>query len=284
MKVLLTMTHLLHISDTHFGTEQTPVMQAFEAHVKDHGADLVVLSGDITQRAKCTQFASAQAFIKRIKNYGVPEVLAIPGNHDIPMFNLLARIFSPYGYYRLYIDSNLAPIFENDDALIIGLNTTHPKRRKDGKVTARQIEEVAERLQKCDPKKLRIVVAHQPFGSIVASDLRNLQFGARAALERWAASGLDVVMGGHIHLPYVLPLSTQYAGLSKEIWGVQAGTTFSSRVRGRTPNSFNRIHLNKQTRQVTVERWDYAVSRTAFVRNADFHCDCLLPAVAKLIG
>ena len=114
------MTQLLHISDTHFGTEQSPVMQAFEEHVKDHGADLVVLSGDITQRAKRTQFASAQAFIKRIKDYGVPQVLAIPGNHDIPMFNLLARMFSPYGNYHMYIDSNLAPIFENDDALIIG--------------------------------------------------------------------------------------------------------------------------------------------------------------------
>jgi 3',5'-cyclic AMP phosphodiesterase CpdA len=268
------MTQLLHISDTHFGTEQTAVMQAFEAHVLDYGADLVVLSGDITQQARYSQFASAQAFINRIKNYGVPQVLAIPGNHDIPMFNLLARMFSPYGHYRRFIDSNLAPIFENDDALIIGLNTTHPKRRKDGEITARQIEEVAERLQRCDPKKLLIVVAHQPFGSIVTSDVRNLQIGARAALERWAASGLDMVMGGHIHLPYVLPLSTQYAGLPKEIWGVQAGTTLSSRIRDSVPNSFNRIDLDKQSRQITVERWDYAASRTAFVRQANFHCDC----------
>jgi 3',5'-cyclic AMP phosphodiesterase CpdA len=278
------MTQLLHISDTHFGTEQMPVMQALEAHVIEHGADLVILSGDITQRARNAQYASAQAFINRLKNHGIPQVLAIPGNHDIPMFNLFARLFSPYGYYRRYIDSNLAPIFENDDALIIGLNTTHPKRRKDGKVTERQIEEVAERLHNCDPKKLRIVVAHQPFGSIVASDLRNLQIGARAALERWAASGLDLVMGGHIHLPYVLPLSTQYAGLAKEIWLVQAGTTLSSRLRGSIPNSFNRIHLDQQTRQVTVERWDYAVSGATFVRHANFHCDCSRLAVAKPIG
>ena len=278
------MPQLLHISDTHFGTEQTPVMQALEAHVIEHGADLVILSGDITQRARNAQYASAQAFINRLKHHGIPQVLAIPGNHDIPMFNLFARLFSPYGYYRRYIDSNLAPIFENDDALIIGLNTTHPKRRKDGKVTERQIEEVAERLHNCDPKKLRIVVAHQPFGSIVASDLRNLQIGARAALERWAASGLDLVMGGHIHLPYVLPLSTQYAGLTKEIWLVQAGTTLSSRLRGSIPNSFNRIHLNQQTRQVTVERWDYAASHATFVRHANFHCDCSRLAVAKPIG
>ena len=269
-----TMTRLLHISDTHFGTEQLPVMQAFETHVKAHGADLVLFSGDITQRARRGQFASAQAFINRIKGYGIPQVLTIPGNHDIPMFNLFARLFSPYGNYYKYIDSNLAPVFENDDALIICLNTTHPARRKDGKVTARQVEEVAERLQKCDPQKLRIVVAHQPFGAIVASDQRNLQIGARAALEHWASSGLDLVMGGHIHLPYVLALSTQYGALSKEIWGVQAGTTLSSRLRGNAPNSFNRIHLDKLTRRVTVERWEYSALRDTFEPSIESHCDC----------
>jgi 3',5'-cyclic AMP phosphodiesterase CpdA len=269
------MTRLLHISDTHFGTEQLPVLQAFETHVKAYGADLVLFSGDITQRARRGQFASAQAFINRIKGYGIPQVLTIPGNHDIPMFNLFARLFAPYGNYYKYIDSNLAPVFENDDALIICLNTTHPARRKDGKVTARQVEEVAERLQKCDPQKLRIVVAHQPFGAIVASDRRNLQIGAGAALERWASSGLDLVMGGHIHLPYVLALSTQYGALSKEIWGVQAGTTLSSRIRGNAPNSFNRIHLDKQTRRVTVERWEYSSLRETFEPSIESHCDCL---------
>ncbi|WP_130931778.1 metallophosphoesterase [Pseudomonas sp. Sample_24] len=275
------MTSLLHISDTHFGTELPLVVQAFESHVKAHGADLVLFSGDITQRARRAQFASAQAFIQRIKDYGIPQVLTIPGNHDIPLYNLLARVFSPYGNYHRYIDSNLAPIFENDDALIIGLNTTHPSRRKAGKVTARQVEEVAERLQRCDRQKLRIVVAHQPFGAIVASDRRNLQIGARAALECWASSGLDVVMGGHIHLPYVLALSTQYAGLSKEIWGVQAGTTLSSRLRGNAPNSFNRIHLDKLTRQVNVERWEYSSLQSAFERCEEIRCDCLLPGVAS---
>lgn len=269
------MTSLLHISDTHFGTEQPLVMQAFESHLQAQGADLVIFSGDITQRARRAQFASAQAFIQRIKDYGVPRVLTIPGNHDIPLYNLFARLFSPYGNYHRYIDSNLAPVFENDDALIICLNTTHPSRRKDGKVTARQVEEVAARLQRCDPGKLRIVVAHQPFGAIVASDRRNLQMGARAALECWASSGLDLVMGGHIHLPYVLALSTQYAGLSKEVWGVQAGTTLSSRVRGNAPNSFNRIYLDKLARRVTVERWEYSFLRSTFECNVEYRCDCL---------
>jgi 3',5'-cyclic AMP phosphodiesterase CpdA len=272
------MTSLVHISDTHFGTEQPNVVQAFETHVKAHGADLVLLSGDITQRARRGEFIKAQAFIERIRACGVARVMAIPGNHDIPLFNLVTRFYSPYGRYYQYIDSNLAPVFENDDVLIIGLNTTHPMRRKVGKVTDEQVEYVAERLRQCDPQKLRIVAAHQPFGSILASDRRKLQIGAKAALERWAQSGLDLVMGGHIHHPFVLALSTQYVGLCREIWGVQAGTALSTRLRHDAPNSFNRIFLDKGQRQVTVERWEYVASRGAFERSVEFQCDVQLPA------
>jgi 3',5'-cyclic AMP phosphodiesterase CpdA len=249
-------TTLLQISDTHFGTEQPSVVAAMEAHVKEFGADLLILSGDITQRARDSQFASAQAFIQRLEGHGIPHTLVIPGNHDIPLYNLPARFLQPYRNYRRHFGRDLEPVFENDELLVIGLNTTHPSRHKDGLVSSEQVRKVAERLQRCSPEKLRIVVAHQPFGSMEISDLSNLQHGALAALLRWADNGLDIVMGGHIHLPYVLPLSNQYPSLSREIWIVQAGTTLSSRVRGTSPNSFNRL-LVEADRQVRVERWDY---------------------------
>lgn len=249
-------TTLLQISDTHFGTEQPPVVAALEAHVQEFGADLLVLSGDITQRARNSQFAAAQAFVKRLEGYGIPHTLVIPGNHDLPLYNLPVRFLQPYGNYRRHFGRDLEPIFENDELLVIGLNTTHPRRHKDGLVSSSQVRKVADRLQRCAPDKLRIVVAHQPFGSMEISDLSNLQHGALAALVRWADHGLDMVMGGHIHLPYVLPLSNQYPSLSREIWIVQAGTTLSSRVRGSSPNSFNRV-LVEPDKQVRVERWDF---------------------------
>jgi len=153
---------------------------------------------------------------------------------------------------------------------VIGLNTTHPRRHKDGVVTARQVEDVARRLRESDPRKIRIVVAHQPFGAMVPSDLSNLQHGAEPALQRWAEHGLDLVMGGHIHLPYVLPLSKQYAGLQREIWMVQAGTTLSTRLRGTSPNSFNRLKLHPgEQKKVCVERWDLQDGR--FVLGSHFN-------------
>ncbi|ACO80561.1 Metallophosphoesterase protein [Azotobacter vinelandii CA] len=266
-----TMTRILHISDTHFGTEQQPVIEALESHVREQGADLLVLSGDITQRARREQFDAAVAFVRRLEDCGIPRSLVIPGNHDLPLHNLLARFLLPYGNYRRCFGWQLEPTFENDELLVIGLNTTHPRRRKDGRVTDAQVQAVCERLRRSDPDKLRIVVAHQPFGAMLPSDLSNLQHGAETALTRWAEAGLDIVMGGHIHLPYVLPLSGQYPGLAREIWTVQAGTALSSRLRGNLPNSFNRLHLGENPdRRVRVERWDYHPPTGRFVPEAHF--------------
>ncbi|SEJ42413.1 3',5'-cyclic AMP phosphodiesterase CpdA [Azotobacter beijerinckii] len=266
------MTSILHISDTHFGTERQLIVEAMEAHVREQGADLLVLSGDITQRARRQQFAAAQAFVRRLKSYGIPETLVIPGNHDLPpVHNPLLRLLCPYGDYRRHFGQELEPIFENDELLLIGLNTTHPMRRKDGRVTADQVRAVCARLRHCDPAKLRIVVAHQPFGLMVPSDFHNIQRGARTALMRWAEAGLDIVMGGHIHLPYVLPLSGQYPELTREIWTVQAGTALSCRVRGGLPNSFNRLYLSSaQGKQARVERWDYHAPSGRFALGAHF--------------
>ncbi len=198
----------------------------------------------------------------------------IPGNHDIPLYNLFARFFAPYRNYRRHFGDDLEPSYENDQMLVIGLNTTAPRRHKDGLVTPEQVEAVCERLARTDPAKVRIVVAHQPFGAMELSDLSNLQHGAEPALQRWSEAGLDLVMGGHIHLPYVLPLSKQYPTLAREIWMVQSGTALSSRIRGRTPNSFNRLRLNPHRhghKHVCVERWDLLDGR--FVPGSHFNLE-----------
>jgi 3',5'-cyclic AMP phosphodiesterase CpdA len=263
------MTRILQISDTHFGTEQPEVLAALEAHVREHPAELLILSGDITQRARCSQFAAAQDYVQRLQAAGIDHRLVIPGNHDIPLYNLGKRFLAPYRNYRQHFGNDLEPSYEDDHVLVIGLNTTDPRRHKDGLISHRQVEMVCRRLQRCAPDKLRMVVAHQPFGAMQLSDLSNLQHGAAAALARWAEAGLDLVMGGHIHLPYVLPLSRQYPSLQREIWTVQAGTTLSSRLRGTSPNSFNRLSYQPDSdKRAEVQRWDYLNGR--FVAAATF--------------
>jgi 3',5'-cyclic AMP phosphodiesterase CpdA len=260
-------TTLLQISDTHFGTEQAPVTRALLELNRELRPDVVVLSGDITQRARRSQFAAARAFIDLLSP---PQLVSIPGNHDIPLFNLVARTLYPYANYSRYFGHNLEPELETDSLLILGVNTTRPRRHTDGELSSNQIARVSARLARASKQQLRIVVTHQPVHVIRDSDITNLLHGHDAAVHSWSAAGADIVMGGHIHLPYVRPLSDRFGDLSRRIWSVQAGTAVSSRIRRKHPNSVNvlRWPLAPQVCPASqickVERWEFDAGRGAF--------------------
>ncbi len=255
------MTVLLQVSDPHFGTERPPVVEALVRLAGKLNPTALLLSGDITQRATREQFSAARAFVERLK---VPIVLAIPGNHDIPLFNLVARVLTPYGHYIPSFGGNLEPEYEDNDVLILALNTTRWYRHKDGKISAEQIERVARRCERARSDKYRMVVVHHPMAVTTARDLENVIHGHEQAIRRWAAAGVDLVIGGHIHLPFVLPLHERWPELQKPLWVVQAGTAISHRVRPNTANSINvlRVQATKSIadlvqRHCEVERWDF---------------------------
>lgn len=254
---------LLQISDPHFGTEQEPVVEALLQLARDHVPDIVVLSGDITQRARRGQFRSARAFIDRM----MPRALvAIPGNHDIPLFNLAARAFAPYANYSRVFGSDLEPEFESDDLLVICVNTTRPRRHKNGELSPQQIMRVAARAKRATPAQLRVVVVHQPVLAIRASDEDNLLGGREQAIPLWSTAGVDIIMGGHIHLPYIRSLRTRFDSLPHDLWTVQAGTAVSSRRREGITNSVNIIRCDGRfaPRRCTVERWDFVPAAARF--------------------
>ena len=260
------MTTLLQVSDAHFGTEQPPVVEALLQLARAEVPDLVVMSGDITQRARRHQFSAARAFVDRLKPAAL---LAIPGNHDIPLFNVALRALAPYANYSRAFGENLEPVFESAHLLVIGLNTTRPHRHKDGELSTQQIERVTQQLQRAAASQLRIIVVHQPVLAIRKSDEDNLLDGHRQAIPAWAAAGGDIIMGGHIHLPYVRSLRTTFGDLARDIWTVQAGTAVSSRIREGITNSVNLIRCEgaQSPRQCTVERWDYVPTLSRFERH-----------------
>ena len=182
------MSVLLQISDPHFGTEQAPVVAALEALAAQQQPDLLVLSGDITQRARPVQFRAARALMDRL---GAP-LLAIPGNHDIPLFNLWARLRHPYARHCAAFGPELEPVFSSPDLLVIGVNTTRAHRHEDGEVSAAQVDRVAGLLATATPAQLRVVVVHQPIAVVRASDERNRLHGWAAAQQAWARCGADV--------------------------------------------------------------------------------------------
>ncbi len=267
------MTVLMQISDPHFGTERAPVVEALERLVHELRPDVILLSGDITQRATEAQFRAARAFVDRLC---VPALVAIPGNHDIPLFNPVARLFSPYGHYERAFGRELEPQFEDDEVLVLALNTTRWYRHADGEVSGTQIERVAQRLEKAHSAQWRIVVVHQPVAVTRAQDRGNVLHGHQAAVWRWAAAGADLIVGGHIHLPFVLPLHQIRPDLPRAVWAVQAGTAVSERVRADAGNSINVIRtgaaalapddVDDAALGCLVERWDHTAPTQRFER------------------
>lgn len=257
------MSTILHISDTHFGTERQAAVEALLRLESELRPDLVILSGDITQRARRSQFGAAKAFVSRLRT----PLLAVPGNHDIPLFNLFARFLSPFAGYQRCFGEVLEPVFESADLIVIGVNTVRPERHEDGEVDPNQIRRVSDRLNNATATQLRIVVTHQPVQVTLPEDDSNLLIGHADAVREWSRAGVDLILGGHIHLPYVRPLRERHPDIARDCWVVQAGTAVSARVRTGTDNSVYVIRHVEPT-LCTVEQWDHSLGAAAFHRVA----------------
>ena len=264
------MSLLLQISDPHFGTEVPAVVQALLRCAHAHCPDVLVLSGDITQRARRAQFESARRFVDRL---AIPRVLTLPGNHDVPLFDLFSRVFRPYANYRAQFGAMQAPELDLPDLLVIGVDATRPWRHTDGELSPSQIEHVAARLRRASPDQLRLVVTHQPLHVIRPEDEHDRMHGHTAALSAWSAAGADMVMGGHIHLPYVRAVHEHFMTLPRRLWCVQAGTAVSSRVRPEAPNSVHLLRCGTAApeRHGIVERWDFCAQTQEF-KQVEVHC------------
>lgn len=271
---------LLHISDTHFGTERDNVTEALLRLHRQLAPEVVVLSGDVTQRATRVQFAAARRFVDRLQG---SMLLAVPGNHDVPLFNLLARFTTPLRRFRHCFGADIEPILDTPDLLLIGVNTVRPHWHKDGSVSAEQIQRVASRLRLAGSRQLRVVITHHPLEVTRAIDEPNRARHADEAIRAWLNAGADLLLGGHIHLPYLLALGSRYPEIGRDAWVLQAGTAVSQRVRGPVSNSVNlivhaeRAYENDQNggntcstcdgaRRCLVQRWDFDEERIEFMK------------------
>jgi 3',5'-cyclic AMP phosphodiesterase CpdA len=258
------MTLLLQVSDPHFGTDQPPVVKALQQLAQSLKPDALVLSGDITQRAEAAEFAEARAFCDSL---GIARTLVVPGNHDIPLFNIFGRLFNPYQGYRRAFGPEDDKLLELPLLQVVGLNTTRWWRHKNGQVSAAQIAWVSRQLSRGAPGQLRVVVVHQPVYVLKAEDEHDRLRGWEAAVRAWAAAGADIVMGGHIHLPYARELSAVVPALGRRMWCVQAGTAVSSRIRRGVSNSVNVLRYDGAVdapRQCGLERWDFRMATGRF--------------------
>ena len=259
------MTVIVQLSDPHFGTERPEVLTALQDWLTVEPPDVLVLSGDITQRARRREFDAARAFLASLPPH---TLVATPGNHDIPLHNLLARFLAPFAEFSRAFDTLHTPRFYNGSVAITTLNTATPWLHRHGRIRPHALEAELAWLAQLPAHATRVLVAHHPFAVHRLHDYPSQLPDAPAALSRLAAAGVDVVLGGHVHYPFMRCV-TQPAETGHALWVMQAGTALSSRVRAGMPNSVNRLLCHPtDKRQAKLEQWDFIGGRFVCVQKA----------------
>ena len=240
------MPKILHISDLHFGPAYLPEAgEALQAIAPSLDPDVIVISGDFTQRAKRQQFEQARRFVDRLPK--VP-MLLIPGNHDVPLYRVAERWMRPHDLYRELICPDLNPVLQIDGLVLLGIDSTSPRRTlSNGRVHQDQLERCAELFAELPPETMRIVVAHHHFAPCPDYIHDRTMPKARRAIDSFVEQGVEMILGGHLHRSYIGNSLDFFPGTNRDrgITIVQCGTTTSSRGRGRerNENTFNLIDV-----------------------------------------
>lgn len=270
---------IVHISDLHFGRIDPAVVAGLELSLAAARPDVVVVSGDFTQRARRREFKAARAFLDRLP----APVFAVPGNHDLPSWNLLSRLADPYRRYRRYIDRELEPVWCDGEVGIVGIKSSRRLTRDlhwaVGRIGRQQLERALRRLDGMPPNLVRIVVVHHPLllpeSPAQALPRHAYTDGAARALAAFAEHGVELVLSGHLHLSYArrhtagvegLPAVALPNGQGAEFKSpeapvpvgplvVHAASATSTRLR-QEPNAYNLITVDKDRIEVEVHAWD----------------------------
>jgi 3',5'-cyclic AMP phosphodiesterase CpdA len=245
------MRKIAHISDLHFGTEEPDVTEGL---LNDLGAirpDIIIVSGDLTQRGRTSQFRSARDFLDKLNTFK----LVIPGNHDIPLFNLFKRFFSPLKNYLNIITGELNPFYEDSELAVLGLNTARSLTWKEGRISYEQMKLIEEKMCKVDNNKFKIIVTHHPFlppPGILGITLVGRSGKAMKIIDKCE---IDLLMAGHIHLGYSGDVKTYYPAENRSLISVNAGTAISHRQRGQK-NAYNALTVSSNKIVIEIRIWD----------------------------
>ncbi len=243
------MRTIVQISDLHFGTILEPTLEPLRAQLWDIAPDLLVVSGDLTQRAREEQFVAARAYLQALPQ---PQ-LVIPGNHDVPLYDVVRRFGSPLGRYRKYITEDLSPSFIDDEIAVIGINTARSLTFKGGAISASQRDAAVQQFNALEGSHARIVVTHHPFD--IPQDLSGVTTvrGVEECVAAFERCNVDLFIGGHIHLVHIASAAKYRPGYKAAL--LQAGTATSTRAR-REPNSFFIFRVDATSISCETQAWN----------------------------
>jgi 3',5'-cyclic AMP phosphodiesterase CpdA len=252
------MTRIAHLSDIHFGANDPKIVTATEAWLQQRQPDLVIISGDFTQRAKVDQFRAASAYLNRLRSAGL-KTLVVPGNHDVPLYDVFRRFAAPLDRYKRYISNDLCPWFENEEVAVLGINTARSLTIKDGRLNHEQIGMMQERFAHVAPHKTRILVTHHPLYAMPIADGGGLSEPVgrhRDAIRGVCKAGVHIALAGHFHRTYAESARKMVENAGSALV-IQAGTATSTRLRNSELQSFNWIHAHRHDEvELQVVAWD----------------------------
>jgi 3',5'-cyclic AMP phosphodiesterase CpdA len=250
------MKALVHLSDLHFGRIDPGLVDPLRRAVIEVKPDLVAISGDFTQRARRSQFAAAREFVESLN----VRTLVVPGNHDIPLYDVLSRFAAPLQYYRRYISRDLEPEYIDDEMIVLGVNTARALAFPlgEGRISAAQVDRIVRRLATVPTPLLRVIVTHHPFDLPPGVHARRLLGRSAMAMARLAEANADLFLSGHLHLSHVSHAVDRYEVAGHSALIVQAGTV-STRSRGEQP-SFNVLRLQRPEIELSRHLWEEAAA------------------------
>ncbi|MGR3761977.1 metallophosphoesterase family protein [Roseobacteraceae bacterium NS-SX3] len=257
------MTRIAHLSDLHFGRTRAELLEPLRSAINAAACDLVVVSGDLTQRARPAQFRAAKQFLDSID---APH-LAVPGNHDVPLYNLFSRWLTPFSRYRRWFSEECEPVWSGREAAVLGLNSVSPFDWQRGRLRRGAVRGVCRKIQACGPERLAILVTHHPLEHAPQTAQR-LTRGAGRAIDRLTDCGAHVVLCGHLHSWRAEPFLKIRGG--RQMLQLHVGTALSDRLRG-GENDF--ALLTVRGRSLDIQRMTFTPRAGAFSPAEQLHCE-----------
>jgi 3',5'-cyclic AMP phosphodiesterase CpdA len=249
---------IAHLSDLHFGRNDPKIVSATEAWLQQQQPDLVIISGDFTQRARVDQFRQASAYLNRLRAAGF-RVLAVPGNHDVPLYDVVRRFAVPLRRYKRYIDNELCPWFENEEVAVLGINTARSLTIRDGRINREQMAVIEARFGAVPEAKTRILVTHHPLYAMPigrGTELTEAVGRHQDAVAAVCRAGVHIALAGHFHRTYAEAARKMVENAGGALV-IQAGTATSTRLRNNELQSFNWLHAHRHNDiELQVIAWD----------------------------